>query len=384
MILAHANQARLIASERFRGHHYGSNHPLRIPRVSLTLDLIRCLDALSTQEFVEARLATMQELCGFHRRAYVDALVRVEQTGQVDSTTRKHFGLGSAENPFFKENFSIPALATGASIQGAQALLAGYTAFAPAGGMHHAMADRARGFCFFNDVVLAIETLRKAGKKVLYVDLDAHHGDGVEQAFDGVEDVFCCSLHMDTDYAYPHQGGRLQKPVGNVLNIPLPRGTDDTAYGLVFVKLVEFIAKHVAMDCIVVQCGTDMLCEDPLGKFSISTSRFLHCVQALLQLAPRTEQGNAAVLCLGGGGYHPVLLARCWTALWMLLSGRELPSALPDTAVNLLQQVEWDDEISESLFQSLYQESVPATGVDVSELLADLSTLSMSNTCHVD
>ncbi len=246
------------------------------------------------------------------------------------------------ENPWFPGFFSTPALATGSSVQGAEEVLSGRHAFSPAGGMHHARPDRAQGFCYFNDAVLAVKRLREAGLRVLYVDIDAHHGDGVEEAFCADPDVFTFSLHMDTRYAYPFRGGAVTDqglPEGEAacLNLPLPRATNDSEYALVFETLWPVAMDVFRPQAVVLQAGTDILFGDPLGKLHISTQQFLSVVTRVAQDSPR-------LLVIGGGGYHPLLLARCWTGVWALLSGRELPAAVPEPGQKLLREAGWEED----------------------------------------
>ncbi len=203
--------AVFIGAARYRRASYGGNHPLGIPRVSLTADLIRCYGAFTEGEYLESYKARVAELERFHTREYVAVMRRCEALGKVRDRHRKRHNIGNFENPYFTDFFTIPATAAGGSIQGAEEVLAGRIAFNPAGGMHHAMPDRARGFCFFNDPVLGILRLRQEGWRVLYLDLDAHHGDGVECAFRNDPHVLTVSLHMDTEYAYPFEGGRADR-----------------------------------------------------------------------------------------------------------------------------------------------------------------------------
>ncbi|MFO8154724.1 MAG: acetoin utilization protein AcuC, partial [Thiohalospira sp.] len=222
-------EAVFIGASRYRRHSYGSNHPLGIPRVSLTWDVIRAYGAITEGEFLQARKAADFELHGFHTPAYISALKRCEALGKVTDRYRKAHNLGNFENPWFPGFFTTPATATGSSVQGAEQVLAGRMAFNPAGGMHHAAPDQARGFCYLNDPVLGIQRLRRDGLRVLYLDIDAHHGDGVEAAFADDPEVVTCSLHMDTDYAYPFKGGTIGDtgPLHNAVNLPLPKGTND-------------------------------------------------------------------------------------------------------------------------------------------------------------
>ena len=343
--------AVLIASEHYRSHRYGANHPLPIPRVSLTLDLIRACEALDPQELIAGRCATREELRWHHTGDYLRALERAQAFGQVRSPDRIRHALGTLENPWFPGVYYTPALATGSSIQAAEAVLSGQRAFSPAGGMHHARPDRACGFCYLNDPVLAILRLRQGRRRVLYLDLDAHHGDGVEEAFAADPEVLTVSLHMDTAYAYPFSGGAVTDigvvpGAGTCINVPLPQGTHDAEYRLVFEAVWNAAMRQFVPDVVVVQAGTDGLFADPLGRFALSTEGFLGIMAQVLREAP-------GLLVLGGGGYHPLLLARCWTGLWALLSGRALPDEWSPAAAQVLSGAGWDQDEDEPHYESL-------------------------------
>jgi len=195
---------------------------------------------------------------------------------------------------------------------------------------------------------------------VLYVDIDAHHGDGVEAAFRQDPEVLTLSLHMDTAYAYPFEGGGVGDagPLDNAVNMPLPRGVHDDEYRYVFGRLWPAVLEAFRPAVVVLQAGTDILGPDPLGKFRISTQLFLEMVQRILADAPRHADGTPRLLVLGGGGYHPLALARCWTGVWGLLSGRELPEAVPPEGEALLRAVDWDLDEDEGYFERLFTQRV--------------------------
>lgn len=361
-------RAVLIAAARYRRHSYGNNHPLDIPRVSLMLDLINSYDALDEAEYLESRRASVAELERFHTREYVAAMQRCEALGKVTDTYRQQHNIGNFENPYFRDFFSTPATATGGSLQGAEQVLAGRMAFSPAGGMHHAMPDRAQGFCFFNDAALAVMRLRQEGLRVLYVDIDAHHGDGVEYALRDDPEAFSLSLHMDTAWAYPFSGGAIEDEggCGNAINLPLPQGTHDEEYRYAFERLWPAVMEAVRPDAIVLQAGTDAIMPDPLGKFRLSTQAFLAVVARIQEDAPCHADGTPRLLVVGGGGYHPLVLARCWTGLWGLLSGRHLPEELPPRAQALLAAVHWG---AEDLEDDDEEEQIERSGTPYRELL---------------
>ena len=345
--IAPGRKAAFIAAPQLRRPSYGANHPLAIPRVALTLDLATAFGALEPGELVTARLAADFELEWFHAREYVAAIRMAETLGQVKTAWRERFGLGTLENPYFAGLFAIPATATGASIQAAEQVLAGRVAFNPAGGMHHARRSRAQGFCYFNDPALAVIRLRRAGLRVLYVDLDAHHCDAVEAAFAGDPEVLTLSLHMDTAYAYPHGGGGLDDcgaaAAGHAtINVPLPQGVSDAEYRLVFEAAWSRALDRFRPDAVVLQAGADALSADPLGKLGLSTQGFLAIARTIVDTSPRHADGTPRLLATGGGGYHPVATARAWTGLWGVLSGRELGDAIPPRGVALLRAIRWE------------------------------------------
>ncbi|MEW5791313.1 MAG: acetoin utilization protein AcuC [Pseudomonadota bacterium] len=334
--------ALFIGAARYRRPSYTSNHPLAIPRVSLALDLINAYGAITPAEYLTGRKASNKELTWFHEPAYIQAFQRAQFRGKVTQADRERFQLGNLENPYFPDFFDTPSLATGSSIQGAEQVLAGRTAFSPAGGMHHAAPHQARGFCYLNDPALAIMRLRRAGLRVLYLDIDAHHGDGVEAAFVDDPETLTASIHMDTSYAYPFQGGGIDDQPGGAVNLPLPPGINDAEYRLAFHSLWSRLLEGFRPDVVVLQAGTDILTHDPLSKFRVSNGVFWEAAARVIDESPR-------LLVLGGGGYHPIALARCWTGVWARLTGRALDERLPDAASALLRAVNWelDDEDAE-------------------------------------
>ncbi|MDH5536500.1 MAG: acetoin utilization protein AcuC [Betaproteobacteria bacterium] len=352
-------KATLINAVTRRQRPYRSNHPLAIPRTALALDLIRAYGAIDDGELQAGRVAEVEELGWFHTDGYIAALQAAEANGRLRDGDRERFQLGTVENPYFDNLFTIPARATGGSIQAAEAVIAGRAAFNPAGGMHHARAGAAHGFCYFNDPVLAVLRLKRAGWRVLYIDIDAHHGDGVEEAFRDDPDVFTLSLHMDTAYAYPYRGGRLADQGSEAgghttMNIPLPAGTHDTEYRLLFDAAWQPVLERFAPDAVVLQAGTDAIARDLLGKLALSTDCFLGIARTVIETAPRHADGTPRLAVTGGGGYHPLLVARAWTGLWALLSARDLPEEIPAAGADALRAAGWRLDEDEPHFKGLF------------------------------
>jgi acetoin utilization protein AcuC len=353
------SRAVFLWSERLRTRAYGSGHPLAIPRVPLTFDLLRSYGAFAQGELEEARQATDRELAWFHAPDYIAAFAQAQRARRVAAEDRERYRLGTLENPYFPEFFTLPAIAAGASIQGAERVLSGGMAFNPAGGMHHARPDHAQGFCFFNDPVLAILRLRQAGWRVLYVDIDAHHGDGVEAAFRDDAAVLTLSLHMNTEYAYPHTHGGFEdqgSPAAgySTINLPLPAGVHDAEYDVAFDSAWYPALDRFQPDAVVLQAGADALFLDPLARFRLTTQGFLGVVEKVIESSPRHADGTPRLLVTGGGGYHVLGVARAWAGLWALLSGRDLPHPIPAAGAQALRASGWDLDEDEPWFADLF------------------------------
>lgn len=327
-----AAAALFIGSKVYRGSSYGAGHPLRIPRVPVVMDLSAALGWLEGK-FRTSPRAKPAALTGFHTAEYIAALQRAEETGVVDAATRARHQIGTLSNPVFPQIFSRPATGAGGVLLAAELLAqrAGRV-YVPGGGTHHGMPDRANGFCYLNDPVLAIKALRRAGLRVAYVDIDAHHSDGVEPAFAGMRDVLMISVHEEDRWPFT---GRLDDDAGgSAFNLPVPRGFNDTEMRAVVERLIVPRVAAFAPDAIVFQAGADSLAEDPLSRLCLSNRAYVECLRALLPVSER-------FLLLGGGGYNPWSVGRCWTALWGAMAGYDLPERLPEAASQVLRALSW-------------------------------------------
>lgn len=333
-LLWQAMQAPLfIGSNIYRGSSYGRMHPLSIPRVPTVIDLSRALGWLPQAQYRTSPRAKAAGLTGFHTPAYVAALMAAEAAQLVDEATRERHGLGTLSNPVFAEMFRRPATAAGGSLLAAELLVSGGVVYNPGGGTHHGMADRAAGFCYLNDPVLAIQRLLALGcGPVAYVDIDAHHCDGVASAFEGAEDVRMISVHEGA--RWPFTGGLEDDAGGAALNLPVLRGFNDSEFALVLDKVILPAVAAFRPGAIVLQCGADAVTEDPLSRLALSNNAHWQTVQRLRDLAPR-------LLVLGGGGYNPWSVGRLWTGVWGVLNGHEIPDRLPAEAEALLRGLTW-------------------------------------------
>lgn len=319
----------LIGSEIYRRSSYGPKHPLAIPRVSAMLDLVRALGWVAPGQYRDSPMATPEELARFHDPDYVAALRRAEATQAVSPEERARYRLGADGNPIYREMFRRPATSAGGTMLAARLTRDGGTVHVPAGGTHHGRRDRASGFCFLNDAVLGLLTWLDAGlTNLLYLDIDAHHGDGVQDAFHDDPRVFTLSIHEDG--RWPFTGGIEDRAGGHARNIPVPSGFHDSEMLWVLHEAVLPIIRALRPQAIMLQCGADALEEDPLARLSLSNNAHRAVVGAVMGFAPR-------LIVLGGGGYNPWSVARCWAGIWGVLNGHAIPERLPPEAEAVLR-----------------------------------------------
>ncbi len=324
-----------IGSEIYRKSSFGRNHPLSIPRVSTVIDLCRALGWLDDRRYIDSPRATPAQLARFHDPDYIAALQATEAAQAASPEIRERYNLGKLENPIYPEMFRRPATSCGGSIHAATLLAQGgaRAIYHPAGGTHHGRRDRASGFCFFNDPVLAILTLLDHGiAPVAYVDIDAHHGDGVQDAFAGDDRVRVISVHEAG--RWPHSGKAGDRGGGNAFNIPVPPGFNDSEMEYVVGEALVPLAAAIRPQALVLQGGADALADDPLSRLGLSNRAHWAAVAALKAIAPR-------LLMLGGGGYNPWSVARAWTGAWATLSDLPVPRILPPDAEAVLRGLSW-------------------------------------------
>ncbi len=336
---AQSGRPRFIGSEIYRLSRYSSTHPLGIPRVSAVMDLCRALGWLDESSYIDSPCASPAQLARFHDPAYVAAVMAAERDQQVTEAESLRWNIGRNGNPIFGDVFRRPATSCGATILAASLLAHGGIVHAPAGGTHHGLRDRASGFCFFNDPVLGMLAMLDSGlTRVAYVDLDAHHGDGVEIAFTGDPRVLAISIHEAG--RWPHSGKLADRAGGSARNLPVPAGFNDSELGFLLDEAVRPLLAAFAPEALVLQCGADALADDPMSGLALSNQAYWRAVGDLMGSAPR-------LLVLGGGGYNPWSVARCWSGIWATLNGIAVPERLPAAAQDILRGLSWNRRRSE-------------------------------------
>jgi len=322
-----------IGSQIYRGSSYGRLHPLSIPRVPTVIDLCRAMGWLDEARYRTSPRAKPAALLGFHTPDYVQALVAAEAAQEVSDAVRLRHGLGDMSNPVFPEMYRRPATAVGGGLLAAELVAQGGVVYNPGGGTHHGLPDRAAGFCYLNEPVLTIQRLLAMGlRRVAYVDIDAHHCDGVAVAFDGSERVRMISVHEDR--RWPCTGALDETCGGAAFNLPVPRGFNDSEFALALEEMILPAVAAFAPDAIYLQCGADAVTEDPLSRLALSNRSHWRTVTELRRLSPR-------LIVAGGGGYNPWTVARLWSGVWATLSGQEIPDRLPQDASEVLRGLSW-------------------------------------------
>ncbi len=300
------------------------------------MDLSRALGWLPRDQYRTSPKAKPAALHLWHTPDYIAALQDAERTGNVSPAVAARHDLGSPSNPVYPEMFRRPATSAGGSLLAGELLRDPGTIYHPAGGTHHGLPDRANGFCYLNDPVLAMLSLRRSGlRRIAYVDIDAHHCDGVAAGFHGDGDVLMLSVHQEN--LWPRTGHLENTAGGAAVNLPVPAGLNDDEMAYVQDKLILPKVQAFKPDALVLQCGADAVQEDPLSRLSLSNNAHWAIVKALQSLCPR-------YLVLGGGGYNPWSVGRLWTGVWATLNGIEVPDHLPPKAQDVLRALIWDGQ----------------------------------------
>lgn len=358
----------LIYSPLFDNFNYGDNHPFKMQRSRLAYDLMDAygLLALPNMRISDCQPASDELVLSFHDSEYVARLKEFSSSEEPRADFR--FGLGDADCPVFNGLYDYAALGVGATFEAARLVDEGGfdIAFNMNGGWHHAHHAGASGFSYLNDAVVAINWLVARGRRVIYLDIDAHHGDGVQEAYYGTDQVLTISLHESGIYFYPGTGFEDEIGVGQgkgySVNVPLLAHTDDAIYLKAFDEVAYPLIAAYNPDIIVTQIGADTFRTDPLTNLEITT----HCYCEVLSKIRRLKIPWVA---LGGGGYDLVNTARAWTLAWAIMNNVELNPRLPPAFIDkiasqgfqnrvLLDALHWADERERSLALQSVEKSI--------------------------
>jgi acetoin utilization protein AcuC len=337
-------EVALVRCPEARIYDHGPQHPLRPERVLFTWSLIEACGLLErpSVQTIGCRPATDDELGAVHAPEFLEATRRA---GHGEDGDWWRFGYGPGDNPIFPDMHEAGALVAGASLVAAEAVHHGGAlhAFNAAGGLHHAMPSRASGFCVYNDPAVAITWFLEAGvHPIAYVDVDVHHGDGVQDIFYEEPRVLTVSIHQSGETLFPGTGFVTERGAagaeGTKVNVPLAPGVSDRAWLAAFREVVPPIVRAFGPKVLVTQLGCDTHWTDPLAGFRLTTGAYRETAAELHALAHQVAGGRW--VATGGGGYQwASVVPRAWTIYFAQMCDTELPDALPESWI---EQVEFE------------------------------------------
>ncbi len=323
-------KAVFVYRDAMSQHVLRSDHPMRPVRLMHTHRLLDAFGAFGSEQsrLIDPRPATDEEVGSFHETAYIEAVKALSKGERLSEAHLYNFS-AAGDNPIYDGMYEAAMLSSGGSVVAAEMVASGQadTAFNIGGGLHHAAAGRASGFCIFNDPVIAINRLLSYGMKAAYVDIDVHHGDGVQEAFYDDPRVLTISVHESGRYLFPGTGSVEEVGSGNgrgySVNLPLFPYTSDDLYLECFREIVPPLLSAFKPDVLVTQLGIDTYYNDPLAHLLLSSNGFSQVVGEFSAM-------GIPWLALGGGGYNVEAVARCWALAYGVMSEQEFPERIPE------------------------------------------------------
>ncbi len=327
-----AGAAAFVYDDRLTRHVLSDTHVFVPARLRYTYELLNAFGAfdLDNAQLSVPRQASVDELLSFHTAEYVDAVSAISRGQRLSDAATYGFSPGG-DNPIYANMYDSALWTTGASLTAADELLSGRCAVAVnfSGGLHHAMPNHASGFCIFDDPVVAIKHMTAAGARVAYVDIDCHHGDGVQAGFYATDQVLTISLHESGEFLFPGTGFTHETGVGAgrgyAVNVPFFPNTDDDTYLWAFREVVPPLVTAFKPDVLVTQLGIDTHVLDPITHLRLTVQGYTRVVEELAQLSP------GKWLALGGGGYNISAVMRAWTRAYGVMLGHQWPEAAPES-----------------------------------------------------
>ncbi|MEX2104538.1 MAG: acetoin utilization protein AcuC [Bacilli bacterium] len=330
-----------IFSDDYITYRFHDHHPFNQQRLLLTLDLMKELHLIKDSQIVSPRLATDEELTKIHNSDYIDTVKRAGVGEKIQDLVLHNYGIGTEDTPVFPHMHEASSMIVGGTLVAAQKVMSGEVDHAMniAGGLHHAFRGRASGFCVYNDISVTIDYLREIyDARVLYIDTDAHHGDGVQWAFYDDPNVLTVSLHETGKYLFPGTGKVTErgedKGYGYSINVPLEPYTEDESFLECLHAILPTITKGFKPDIIISQNGCDAHSYDPLTHLSCSMRTYQEIPKLVHELAHQYCEGRW--VAVGGGGYDIWrVVPRAWTMLWAEMSGQPLSNlSIPESWIN--------------------------------------------------
>jgi len=358
-------KAAFIHSPKLESFIYPPQCPFDVSRAGKTRKIIDSMGLLSAQNVTEIapEPAERMVLKKFHSARYLHVL-KESAEGKFQPQAFS-MGIGTPDCPVFDDMYEYSIWACGASLTGVKLILSGAAdvAFNSSGGLHHAGPELASGFCYMNDVAIACMVLADAQKKVLYLDIDVHHGDGVQNAFYARNDVLTISLHQNGRTLFPGTGFEDEIGIGPgkgySVNVPLPIGTYDEAYMKAFKAIAPPLIKAYDPDVIVLQAGADALAGDPLAHLQLTNNTYADVINELLSF-------EKPILATGGGGYHVGNTVRAWALDWSVLTGQEKRNENAGQEPATPESAEWQGGVRDiPLTVTKQQEEIIIPQIDV-------------------
>ena len=327
----------IFSSKIFKGSKYGEGHPLNIDRVWPSLELLKIMGWVSDNEIIFNEPATIEELALFHHIDYLKALKNAEINQDLSILEKNKFKIGIGINPIFKEVFSRPAAAAKSSMRAIKYLAENRAdkILNFSGGTHHGRKSFASGFCYLNDCILAILKAKELKfKNILYIDIDAHHCDAVQDHFKNDTSVTVVSIHERNKW--PRTGKIVDCHFTNLINVPVPEFFNDCEMEFIIDNLIYPYGIKLNPDLVIIQGGSDCLEDDPQSNMILTNFSYWETISKLKNITNKT-------LILGGGGYNPYITAKAWAGNWMVLNSKEklLDSYINDECKNLLKTLIW-------------------------------------------
>ena len=351
----------LVYTEDYQKYNFSDTHPLRPLRLLLTYSLMEKIGLFENNklEILNPRNCSEEELELVHDPDYINAVKKLSENPNDSSVKPNIYGLGPGDNPIFKGMFEASSMVCGASVIAAEKVWLDEkcnVAFNPAGGLHHAIENRASGFCIFNDIAVALKYLKKLDKdiRIAYLDIDCHHGDGVQWIFYDDPNVLTISLHESGQFLFPGTGHLEEmgegEGMGFSINFPLLPGTNNNLYLKLFKHCIPKILETYQPDILATQLGVDTHFSDPLTQMGTSLELSKNLAQEIDNYAQK--YCNNKWLAFGGGGYSMTVVPRAWTIFLAQMLDVNLPNELPNSWIKEVEKKVKDEKAPKELWDS--------------------------------